>query len=97
MRYLHSTIKFVIRNSHFDLYYLYSSTKGSLYPILYKLSDEGYIISQEDISETKLGRKRIRVIYSITPKGREHLIQLKEEYDIVHDSIRCIFERSKSL
>ena len=26
MRYLHSTIKFVIRNSHFDLYYLYSST-----------------------------------------------------------------------
>ena len=58
--------------------------EGSLYPILYKLSDEGYIISQEDI-------------YSITPKGREHLIQLKEEYDIVHDSIRCIFERSKSL
>ena len=71
--------------------------EGSLYPILYKLSDEGYIISQEDISETKLGRKRIRVIYSITPKGREHLVQLKEEYDIVHDSIRCIFERSKSL
>ena len=26
MRYLHSTIKFVIRDSHFDLYYLYSST-----------------------------------------------------------------------
>ena len=26
MRYLYSTIKFVIRNSHFDLYYLYSST-----------------------------------------------------------------------
>ena len=71
--------------------------EGSLFRILYKLSDEGYIISQEDISETKLGRKRIRVIYSITPKGREHLVQLKEEYDIVHDSIRCIFERSKSL
>ena len=52
--------------------------EGSLYPILYKLSDEGYIISQEDISETKLGRKRIRVIYSITPKGREHLIQLRK-------------------
>ena len=68
-----------------------------LYPILYKLSDEGYIISQEYISETKLGRKRIRDIYSITHKGREHLVQLKEEYDIVHDSIRCIFERSKSL
>ena len=31
MRYLHSTIKFVIRNSHFDLYYLYSSTNGRYY------------------------------------------------------------------
>ena len=29
MRYLHSTIKFVIRDSHFDLYYLYSSTSGT--------------------------------------------------------------------
>ena len=27
MRYIHSVIKLVIRNSHFDLYYLYSSTK----------------------------------------------------------------------
>ena len=27
VRYLHSTIKFVIRDSHFDLYYLYSSTR----------------------------------------------------------------------
>ena len=56
-----------------------------------------HVMIHNIISETKLGRKRIRVIYSITPKGREHLIQLKEEYDIVHDSIRCIFERSKSL
>ena len=27
MRYLHCTMIFLIRNSHFDLYYLYSSTK----------------------------------------------------------------------
>lgn len=71
--------------------------EGSLYPILYKLSDEGYIQSKEDILETKLGRKRIRILYSITPKGKEHLLQLKEEYDMVHDSIRCIFERSKDI
>ena len=31
MRYLHSTIKFAIRNSHFDLYYLYSSTSYYVY------------------------------------------------------------------
>lgn len=71
--------------------------EGSLYPILYKLSDEGYIQSKEDILETKLGRKQIRILYSITPKGKEHLVQLKEEYDMVHDSIRCIFERSQLL
>ena len=28
MRYIHSIIKLVIRNSHFDLYYLYSSTRA---------------------------------------------------------------------
>ena len=33
MRYLHSTIKFVIRISHFDLYYLYSSTKCNVLEI----------------------------------------------------------------
>ena len=27
MRYLHCTMIFLIRNSHFDLYYLYSSTR----------------------------------------------------------------------
>lgn len=30
MRYIHSIIKLVIRNSHFDLYYLYSSTNPVL-------------------------------------------------------------------
>ena len=32
MRYIHSIIKSVIRNSHFDLYYLYSSTNASQFP-----------------------------------------------------------------
>ena len=38
MRYLHSTIKFVIRDSHFDLYYLYSSTIMTIQKVL-KRSD----------------------------------------------------------
>nr|DAI81856.1 MAG TPA: hypothetical protein [Caudoviricetes sp.] len=28
MRYLHCTMIFLIRNSHFDLYYLYSNTNS---------------------------------------------------------------------
>lgn len=71
--------------------------EGSLYPILYKLCDEGYIVSKEDVTKTKLGHNRIRIIYSITPKGRAHLAQLKAEYELVHDSIRSIFERSKDI
>ena len=30
MRYLHCTMIFLIRNSHFDLYYLYSNTNGNI-------------------------------------------------------------------
>ena len=38
MRYLHCTMIFLIRNSHFDLYYLYSSTIMDAY-----LEQNGYV------------------------------------------------------
>ena len=37
MRYLHSTIKFVIRNSHFDLFYLYSSTTSVILTLSFSI------------------------------------------------------------
>ena len=43
MRYLHCTMIFLIRNSHFDLYYLYSSTTTCLQKIIKKIKGlEGF-------------------------------------------------------
>ena len=36
MRYLHCTMIFLIRNSHFDLYYLYSNTIRSVRKVVEK-------------------------------------------------------------
>ncbi|MCR0316600.1 PadR family transcriptional regulator [[Clostridium] innocuum] len=48
---------------------------GTLYPILYKLTDAGYISSKE----SKIGRK-LKIFYKLEPKGKELLNQLKENY-----------------
>lgn len=49
---------------------------GSMYPILYKMIDNGLI---ED-EQVKVGRRRTRVYYSITKRGKEYLNEIKEEY-----------------
>lgn len=58
----------------------------SLYPVLYRLSDEGYITGVEVRAENPKAdgvhrTSRIRVVYSITPSGREYLTDLRKEYD----------------
>lgn len=69
--------------------------EGSLYPVLYRLVENEYITSKEEVAKTKAGRSRIRIIYSITDKGKEHLKELKKEYDAVHDGIHHIFSSSE--
>ena len=46
MRYIHSIIKLVIRNSHFDLYYLYSSTREKLKQYGEILEEEAFVSEQ---------------------------------------------------
>ena len=53
MRYLHSTIKFVIRNSHFDLYYLYSSTNEVNKPNVTEIKKEIKRIAAEFVLNCK--------------------------------------------
>lgn len=48
---------------------------GTLYPILYKLNNSGYISSKD----SKIGRKLI-VFYKLEPKGIELLNQMTERY-----------------
>lgn len=55
---------------------LFTVTEGSLYPVLYRLLDKGYI---SDRSE-KVGKRRIRVYYQLQPAGQEYLSEITKEY-----------------
>ena len=69
--------------------------EGSLYPVLYRLSDDACIVGKEEVVKTKTGRSRIRVIYAITQKGKDRLVALKGDYDTVHQGIDAIFSSSE--
>lgn len=68
--------------------------EGSLYPLLYRMVDSGYISGRDVTVETQHGRKRNRVLYHLEPSGRERLIELKAEFDQVQEGIRSVFENS---
>lgn len=68
--------------------------EGSLYPLLYRMVDSGYISGRDVAVETLHGRKRNRVLYHLEPSGRERLKELKAEFDQVQEGIRSVFENS---
>lgn len=70
----------------------YFTTPGSLYPMLYRLIEEGYISSYEKMA----GKRRMRVYYRIEEKGREHLALLLAEYRRVSKSIETILNTCKN-
>ena len=47
---------------------LFTLKEGTLYPILYRLEDEGLIVSAWSAGEGKVAPKKM---YTATPKGRE--------------------------
>lgn len=69
-------------------------TEGSLYPLLYRMVESGYVSSREVTVQTPHGRSRGRVLYHIEPKGRRRLRELKAEYDAVQAGIQSIFQNS---
>ena len=68
--------------------------EGSLYPLLYRMVDSGYISGRDVTVETQHGRKRNRVLYHLEPEGRARLTELKAEFDQVQEGIRSVFENS---
>lgn len=56
--------------------------QGTMYPIIYRLLEEGLITSH-----TELVNNKARVYYHIESKGEEYLKKITEEYDEV---VRCI-------
>lgn len=68
--------------------------EGSLYPLLYRMVDSGFISGRDVTVETQHGRKRNRVLYHLEPSGRERLVELKAEFDQVQEGIQSVFENS---
>lgn len=68
--------------------------EGSLYPLLYRMVDSGYISGRNVVVETTHGRKRNRVLYHLEPSGRLRLKELKAEFDQVHEGIQNVFSNS---
>lgn len=68
--------------------------EGSLYPLLYRMMECGYISCQNVTVETAHGRKRNRVLYHMELRGWDRLRELKAEYDQIQEGIQSVFENS---
>ena len=57
--------------------------EGSLYPVLYRLLDEGYISDRKEL----VGKRMTRIYYHIEPQGVAHLNTLITEYRAVTSGV----------
>lgn len=64
--------------------------EGSLYPTLYKLLEESFVVDERRL----VGKRMSRIYYSITEKGRERLQDLYRDYTQVHKGIKGIMKNS---
>lgn len=70
---------------------IFSLKEGTLYPILYRLEDEGMIQSEWSGPE---GKQLPRKYYAITEKGRAALLQIAEIWNQISSGINHIMEDS---
>lgn len=64
--------------------------EGSIYPVLYRLEEEGSIKGYEKEIMTKRGVLRKRTLYTLLPAGRERLVELKKRFDETVEGINRI-------
>lgn len=62
--------------------------EGSLYPVLYKLVDQGLISDRKVL----VGRRMTRVYYHLEPAGKQRLEELVREYEEVTKGVFQIIE-----
>lgn len=63
--------------------------EGSLYPVLYKLLEEGCIT----FYEVKSGVRMRRYFYHLEDRGKEYLYALKEQYYSLTEGIQSILDQ----
>jgi PadR family transcriptional regulator PadR len=63
--------------------------EGSLYPILYRLEDEGLITSDWVLSDNS---KKPRKFYTITAEGRTQLKQVSAEWQLFASEVSAVLQ-----
>ncbi len=69
----------------------FTMLEGTLYLILYKLIERGYLSVREEAA----GKKRKRKYYHLENSGREYLKQILGEYDEISLGISLILDREE--
>ncbi|MEE0967022.1 MAG: PadR family transcriptional regulator [Bacilli bacterium] len=64
--------------------------EGTLYPILYKFEELGYITSEKKL----VGKRMTRVYYHLEPSGKEYLDNIYSEYKDIVNTINEFMEGS---
>lgn len=72
---------------------VYTMLEGSLYPVLYRLTEEGYISDYEKL----VGKRRTRRYYHLEPKGQEYYKEILADYDLITNSIFRILDRGEAI
>ena len=67
----------------------FTMLEGTLYLILYKLVETGYLSTYSK----KVGIKRTRKYYHLEPSGKEYLNRILNEYDEITKGIAMILDR----
>ncbi len=62
--------------------------EGSLYPMLYRLVDDGFI----SCTRVPSGRRRILIYYHIEPSGLARLKEMLEEYKIFSNGMQSFLQ-----
>lgn len=70
-----------------------TTQEGSLYPVLYKLLDQGLISDRKVL----VGKRMIRVYYHLEPTGTERLIELVHEYEEITQGVLQIIKGEDNL
>ena len=63
-------------------------TEGALYPILYRLTDQGYISGEERL----IGKRMKRVYYHLNDSGQEYFHKLFQEYQQTQKGMGLILQ-----
>lgn len=63
-----------------------TTQEGSLYPVLYRLQEQGLIVDKKVL----VGKRMTRVYYQLSPKGEAKLDKMTAEYLTVAEGMRIL-------